>query len=91
MFEVFFDNNNHEYLNLLNSILSSRLLKYFLLDLKFYYNDNYLVYFFPEKNEDYLIINLKKEEEEKDIFLENLENNYINNILQKYSYKNIIN
>jgi len=76
MFEVFFDNNN--YSNLINSIIKSKLLKYFFSDIKFIYDNSYL---------DYVII----KEKEKDIFLENLENKYINNILQKYSYKNIIN
>lgn len=97
MFEVFFDNNTNNYSSLLNSIVNSKLLKYFFSDLKFYYDDNYLVYFLPKKvdkkYEDYIIINLKKEDKKQYIFeknLEILENNYINNTLQKYSYKNII-
>lgn len=92
MFEVFFYNNTNNYSSLLNSIVNSKLLKYFFSDLKFYYDDNYLVYFLSKKvdkkYEDYIIINLSIDIKEDN--LEILENNYINNTLQKYSYKNII-
>lgn len=92
MFEVFFDNNTNNYSSLLNSIVNSKLLKYFFSGLKFYYDDDYLVYFLSKKvdkkYEDYIIINLSIDIKEDN--LEILENNYINNTLQKYSYKNII-